>query len=73
MEGLDHHFSNGKLQYKMFVAGMGGATGWILPKTLISGSSVTWILFPLISDDVIFTFLCIICLDIVFAFSLPVP
>ena len=61
MEGLDSHYSNGKIQYKIFAAGINGATGLILPETPISGSNSTPPAFPLFSDDVIFLFSCQIC------------
>ena len=62
MEGLDGHFSNGKLQYKIFVAGIGWAPGLILRKAPISGSSTTRILFLLFSyDNAIFISSCISC------------
>ena len=70
MEGLDGHFSNGKLQYKIFAAGIGWATGLILRKAPISGSSTTRTLLPLFSfDNAIFIPPCIVCkyCDIVFA------
>ena len=63
MEGLDGHSSNGKLQYKIFAAGIGWATGLILRKAPISGSSTTMTLFPLFSydNDAIFISSCIVC------------
>ena len=63
VEGLDGHFSNGKLQYKFFAAGIGSASGLILRKATISGSSTTRTLFPLFSydNDAIFISSCIVC------------
>lgn len=44
--------SYGKLQYKIFAAGITGATGLTLPETPISGSNTTPTSFPLSSDAV---------------------
>ena len=52
VEGLDAHLPNGKLQYKIFAAGITGATGLTLPETPISGSNTTPTSFPLSSDAV---------------------
>ena len=62
MDGLDGHFSNGKLQYKIFAAGIGWASGLMLRKAPIFGSSTTRTLFPLFSyDNAIFISSCIVC------------
>ena len=62
VDGLDGHFSNGKLQYKIFAAGIGWATGLMLRKAPIFGSSTTRTLFPLFSyDNAIFISSCIVC------------
>ena len=61
VEGLDSYFSNGKLQYKIFAAGIGWATGLTLRKTPIYGSSTTRTLFPLFNYDAIFISSCIVC------------
>ena len=63
MEGLDGHFSNGKLQYKNFCRWHRLGDCLILRKAPISGSSTTRTLFPLFSydNDAIFISSCIVC------------
>ena len=61
VEGLDGHSSTGKIPYKIFAAGINGATGLILPKTPVSGPNTTPTAFPVFRDDVIFLFSCKIC------------
>ena len=55
MGGLDVHFFNGKLLYKIFAAGTTYATGLTLPEAPTLGSNTTPTPFPLASDDVIFS------------------
>lgn len=58
---MDGHSSTGKIPYKIFAAGINGATGLILPKTPVSGPNTTPTAFPVFRDDVIFLFSCKIC------------
>ena len=47
VESLDAHFSNGKLHYKIFAAGITWAPGLTSPETTISGSNTIPTPFPL--------------------------